>query len=143
MKERVKLWSPKSNQPPLMKGTARMSWKLSAQERKIWNSRIFLILIRWNNSRKVESVVLKWVLKKWKSLTSEFTKFEILLYINFCYVLIFVGPLRLWVRIPPETWVFVCCECCALSGRGLCDGLITRPEESYRLWRVVVCDLET
>jgi hypothetical protein len=25
-----------------------------------------------------------------------------------------------------------------LSGRGLCDGLITRPEESYRLWRVVV-----
>ena len=30
-----------------------------------------------------------------------------------------------------------------LSGRGLCDGLITRPEESYRLRRVVVCDLET
>jgi len=30
-----------------------------------------------------------------------------------------------------------------LSGRGLCEGLITRPEESYRLWRVVVCDLET
>ena len=30
-----------------------------------------------------------------------------------------------------------------LLGRGLCDGLITRPEKSYRLWRVVVCDLET
>jgi hypothetical protein len=30
-----------------------------------------------------------------------------------------------------------------LSGRGLCDGLITRPEESYRLWCVLVCDLET
>jgi hypothetical protein len=30
-----------------------------------------------------------------------------------------------------------------LSGGGLCDELITRPEESYRLWRVVVCDLET
>ena len=30
-----------------------------------------------------------------------------------------------------------------LSGRGLCDGLITRPEESYRLWCVVECDLET
>jgi hypothetical protein len=39
--------------------------------------------------------------------------------------------------------MFVCCECCVLSGRGLCDGLITRPEESYRLWRVVVCDQET
>jgi len=30
-----------------------------------------------------------------------------------------------------------------LSGRGLCDELITRPEDSYRLWCVVVCDLET
>ena len=50
--------------------------------------------------------------------------------------------LRLWVRIPPEAWVFVCCECCVLSGTGLCDELITRPEESYRPWCVVVCDLE-
>jgi len=30
-----------------------------------------------------------------------------------------------------------------LSGSGLCDGPITRTEESYRLWRVVVCVLET
>jgi len=30
-----------------------------------------------------------------------------------------------------------------LSGRGLCGELITRPEESYRLCCVVVCDLET
>ena len=29
-----------------------------------------------------------------------------------------------------------------LSGRGLCDELITRPEKSYRLCCVVVCDLE-
>jgi hypothetical protein len=36
----------------------------------------------------------------------------------------------------------VCCDCCVFSCRGLCDGLITRPEESYRLWRVV-CDQET
>ena len=39
--------------------------------------------------------------------------------------------------------MFVCCECCVLSGRGLCDELISRPEEAYRLWRVVVCDLGT
>jgi len=37
----------------------------------------------------------------------------------------------------------VCCECCVLSGIGLCDELITRPEKSYRLWCVVVCDPET
>ena len=38
--------------------------------------------------------------------------------------------------------MFVCCECCVLLGRGLGDKLIIRPEESYRLWCVVVCDLE-
>ena len=36
----------------------------------------------------------------------------------------------------------VSCECCVLSDRGLCDELITRPKESYRLW-CVVCDQET
>ena len=39
-------------------------------------------------------------------------------------------------------WMFVCCDCCVLSGRGLCDELITRSEESYRLRCVVVFDLE-
>jgi len=34
--------------------------------------------------------------------------------------------------------MFVCCEYCVFSGRGLCDGLIIRSEESYRLWCVVV-----
>ena len=48
--------------------------------------------------------------------------------------------LRSWVRIPPGSWLSICC---VLSGRGLCDELTTRPEESYRLWCVVVCDLET
>src|SRR5215475_467766 len=51
--------------------------------------------------------------------------------------------LKSWVRIPPGAWIFVCCECRVLSGRGLCDELITRPEESYRLCCVVVCELET
>ena len=51
--------------------------------------------------------------------------------------------LKSWVRIPPGACIFVCCECRVLSGRGLCDEPITRPEESYRLCCVVVCDLET
>ena len=50
--------------------------------------------------------------------------------------------LGLWARIPPGAWMFVCCERFVLSGSGLCDELITRPEESYRLWCVVLCDLE-
>jgi len=51
--------------------------------------------------------------------------------------------LRLWIRIPLGALMFVCCECCVMLERGLCDRLITLPEESYRLWRVVVCDQET
>jgi hypothetical protein len=51
--------------------------------------------------------------------------------------------LRFGVRILPGTWIFVCCECCVLSRRGICDELITCPEESYRLWRVVRCNLGT
>ena len=51
--------------------------------------------------------------------------------------------LRLLVRIPPGAWMFFCWECCVLSGTGLCDALITRPEESYRMWCVVVCYLKT
>ena len=54
-----------------------------------------------------------------------------------------VRVLRLWVRIPRGAWMSVCCECCVLSVRGLCNKLITRPEESYRRWCVAECDLET
>ena len=54
---------------------------------------------------------------------------------------VFLPGLR--VRIPPKAWMAVCCECCVLLGRGLCDRLITRPEESYWVWRVVVCDRES
>jgi hypothetical protein len=39
--------------------------------------------------------------------------------------------------------MFVCCERYVLSGTGLSDELITCPEESYRLWCVVMCDLES
>jgi hypothetical protein len=46
-----------------------------------------------------------------------------------------------WVRIPPVGMdFFVTCTVLVLPGRGLCDGLIPRPEESYRLWCVSECD---
>jgi len=37
----------------------------------------------------------------------------------------------------------VCCECFVLPGKDFYDGLITCPEESYRLWYVLLCGLET
>ena len=42
------------------------------------------------------------------------------------------------VRIPPGAWVSVFCEYRVLSGRVLCFGLITRPQDSYRVWCVWV-----
>jgi hypothetical protein len=41
------------------------------------------------------------------------------------------------VRIPPGTWMSVSCDCCVLSGRDLCVGLITRPESCW-VWCVWV-----
>jgi hypothetical protein len=49
-----------------------------------------------------------------------------------------VRLLGLPVQIPPGACISVSCECCVLSGRGLCDWLFTRPEESYRVWCVWV-----
>jgi hypothetical protein len=46
--------------------------------------------------------------------------------------------LGLRVQIPPGAWMFLSCEFCVLLGRGLCHGLITRPEESYWIWCVCV-----
>jgi hypothetical protein len=37
----------------------------------------------------------------------------------------------------------VCCECCVLSGRAFCVGLITRLEESYTECGVSECYRET
>jgi len=63
----------------------------------------------------------------------------------FVWLLSEVGPSvgrsqwsKAWVRIPPGAWMSVSCECCVLSDIGLCVGLITHPEESYRVWCVRV-----
>ena len=56
-----------------------------------------------------------------------------------------IPPLACWdcgFESHRGAWMSVCYGCCVLPCRGLCDELITRPEESYRLWCVAVCDLE-
>jgi len=40
--------------------------------------------------------------------------------------------LRLQVRMPPGAWISVSCECCLMSGRGHCVGLITGTNSNYR-----------
>ena len=42
----------------------------------------------------------------------------------------------------PGALMSASCECRVLSGRGLCEGLIVSPEESYRLWCVTLCHPE-
>jgi hypothetical protein len=49
-----------------------------------------------------------------------------------------LSPAKIVDSNPAGEWMFFCCECYVLSGRGLCDELITRPEESCRLWCVRV-----
>ena len=49
--------------------------------------------------------------------------------------------LGLRVRIPPGSWMSVPCKRYVLSGRSLCDGLIIRPWESYRVC-MSECDRE-
>ena len=44
------------------------------------------------------------------------------------------GLLGLCVRNAPSAWVSVSCKRCLLLGRGICDGLIPHPGESYRVW---------
>ena len=39
--------------------------------------------------------------------------------------------LGLWVRIPPGAWMFVCCECFVLSGRGFWETLASRRKLSH------------
>jgi hypothetical protein len=49
--------------------------------------------------------------------------------------------LRVW--IPPGKWISLSYGCCVLSGRGLCDGLITHLEESYRVCCVLWASLRS
>ena len=46
--------------------------------------------------------------------------------------------LGLRVRVPMGAWKSVSCECCLSSDRRLCVRLVTRTEESYRVWCVWV-----
>jgi hypothetical protein len=50
--------------------------------------------------------------------------------------------LGLRIRIPLGAWISVSCECCVLSGRCLCVGLITRQERPYRVVSLAECDRE-
>jgi hypothetical protein len=44
---------------------------------------------------------------------------------------------------PAEALMSVSCGCCVLSSRGLCNGPIPSPEETYRLCCVTACHVET
>ena len=53
--------------------------------------------------------------------------------IFFLYEGVGLRPLPCWdcgFESRQGAWMLFCCECCVLSGRGLCEELITHPEES-------------
>jgi hypothetical protein len=59
----------------------------------------------------------------------------VILYNVDCLILYLARSLA-GIRMSQGSWMSVSYECCVLSGSGLCVGLITRPEESERLWCV-------
>jgi hypothetical protein len=42
-----------------------------------------------------------------------------------------LSPVEILGSNPTWPWIYLCCECCVLSGTGLRDELITLPEDSY------------
>jgi hypothetical protein len=70
--------------------------------------------------------------------TPGFSGFTVLLSAQFLLASAAARLLGLRVRKSPEAWSSICCECCVVSGRGLCDGPIPRVGDSRR---VCVCVL--
>ena len=58
-------------------------------------------------------------------------------------VLRFFSSAEIVGQNPTGAWSLSVVSVVCLSGRCLCEELIARQEESYRLWCVAVCDLET
>ena len=141
------------------------SWILDNEEALahwglLCHGKIELYMLSTNITSGIYMRLHEIILSKQRMRSSLITNFDVLNFLKLFYTLILdysqsqwprglrrrsaaARLLRSWVRIPPRAWMFVCCECCVFSGRGLCDRLVTRPEESYRLWCVVVCDLGT
>jgi hypothetical protein len=62
--------------------------------------------------------------------------------VYYSFLIFLLQPTEIVCSNPTRGMDVCLCECFVLSGRGLCDEMITRPEEFYQLWCVVVCDLE-
>ena len=92
---------------------------------------------------------LKLLKKISKNFSSEIKSYKLFLgdqiYCPLCLRLESENPLACWdCGFENRQVVNVClCECCMLSGRFICDKMIVRQGECYRLWCVVACDIET
>jgi len=115
------------------------------------------LLVLWSRKSRAITLLPLWAVRPVQSLIACTRVRFTLLYANelqrICQPVPVAARSKAWVcgRSPAEivgsnpagARTPVSYECCALSGRGLCDELINGLEESYRLWCVVVCDLET
>ena len=158
----VKLPGREVDKPSLFRAQIKNEWSymlLPTYVFKAWRLSTLLLpfhirdLLYWLNTSAKISILwhfCKWRRVFWYVYTKHLGKTAVPTFVSAVSTFVSAGEqpaaarlLRSWVRIPPWARVFVCCECRVLSGKGLCDELITRPEESYRLCCVVVCDLET
>jgi hypothetical protein len=108
------------------------------------------------HKRRCEKTIWKWILKRveWINPAQDDFQWQIVNTTSNLWVIAqldrFQWPrgLKAWVCVrslaaivgsnPTASWMSVSCDCCLLSGTSPCVGLITRPEQSYRVWCVWV-----
>jgi hypothetical protein len=112
----------------------------------LWDIRIFLGLVPKESSCITKDFFIEVVIKT--NFMKVNTHVRLVLSLRISRVMPYSAPrglrcgfagarlLRSRVRISAGTWMSLSSECCILSGRGLFDELITRPEESYWMWFV-------
>jgi len=112
-------------EPPCIKGTVNVQYKVNITDKVNVKDNVNN-MDDVNIKNNVKHNRSKYILCEWPISVAALSK----AWICGCRLL------ESWVRFPPESVEFFSCECCVLSDRGLCDGLITSLQQSYRLWCV-------
>ena len=101
----------------------------------------YMASILWSS----ELCLFSWVTRYWRNGSCAFCLvFNVLVrYFRMFLCMVFRATQKTYWIPYTKTYENNLTTRCVLSGRGLWDELITRPEESYRVCCVVVCDLET
>jgi hypothetical protein len=129
-------------------------WKLSKNAEVQRTLDVVMFSVVQNFIHTVASVCERFDVKSWSTCVNDISKNWNFYTLNFGLPIPLAALPKAWVcgrslagivDSNPTGGMDVCLlwVLCMLSGRCLCDNLITHPGESYWLWCVIVCELET